>query len=774
MKKNILLFLLFGIHLFLVGQTKEIGTDKFPFEQVSLETDRDIYLSGETIWFTAKINIENRQDAVSQIIYLELYNTDQKSLAQKKFRIKDGNVQGAFEIPSEFLSETYFLRAYTRYNKNFPVDYFFITTIEIINSRIGLPKKVIDYKLDPVIFYSSKPLNNNRHRINFIISEETQDDINEVFLFANSKLQTKAKLLDNGWGELEYAISDSTEYSLAFIKPSKDTLFRKLDLNSINDYSIELGVQNNRQQFVTVNQPKNIKTNPNEVYTIELINSKLRTFSNLAFTFSNNSFQFSIPQEIINTNGIYFILLKNSDENIIAVHSTATINKTEITLKTSPNKSIFSQREKVSFGINMPDNTNIRNIGIKVIPKGTELSTLKKLSHYIFEPQLLLSYLKTEFNPNNLSPEELRICMQIINNQLNTKPFKNLLYSPTTKVMQWVPEIRDIGLSGTIVKRLSQEPLPNIPIYLSIFKEHPQIHIYNSRKDGSFLFSLNNFERNQHVFLCPLFNQSDELELKIHTDFSPNFPDIISPPLTVDSSSTNLLEQLLVAYQTSKVYKTGSKEQDFSISPLPYAFDNPEISIVLDDYIETPTLEIVFKELVPKIRVKKRNENYSLSIFDDERKLHYNNPLILVDNIPIFNINQLMKISPKIIEKIEMHSTPFILGDHTIYGIIMISTFTKNFGGITMPKSSTFFEYQTVSPSYNFRAKTYNSSGELKSRKSDFRTLLHWDPIITLKSDSEMSFYTSDQSGEYEIFIWGSLSTGQTFHSRLFDFQVSD
>lgn len=111
MKKNILLFLLFGIHLFLVGQTKEIGTDKFPFEHVSLETDRDIYLSGETIWFTAKINIENRQDAVSQILYLELYNTDQKSLAQKKFRIKDGNVQGAFEIPSEFLSETYFLRA---------------------------------------------------------------------------------------------------------------------------------------------------------------------------------------------------------------------------------------------------------------------------------------------------------------------------------------------------------------------------------------------------------------------------------------------------------------------------------------------------------------------------------------------------------------------------------------------------------------------------------------------------------------------------------------
>lgn len=774
MKKNIILILLFGIHLFLAGQTKEIGRNKLPFEQVSLETDRDIYLSGETIWFTAKINIENRQEAVSQIIYLELFNTDQKSLAQKKFRIKNGNVQGAFEIPSEFLSETYFLRAYTRYNKNFPVDYFFITTIEIINSRIGLPKKAIDYKPDPVIFYSSKPLNNNRHRINFIISEETQDDKNEVFLVANSKLQTKSKLLGNGWGELEFALSDSTEYSLAFIKPSKDTLFRKLDLNSINEYSIESGIPSNMLQLITVNQPKNIKTSPNEVYTIELINSKLRTFSNFAFTFSNNSFQFPTPQVITNTNGIYFILLKNSDDNIIAAHSIAILNKTEITFKTSTNKRIFSQREKIHFSINTLDNTNIRNIGIKVIPKGTELSTLKKLSQYISEPQLLLSYLKTEFNPNNLSPEELRICMQIINSQLNTEPFRNLLYSPTSKVMQWVPEIRDIGLSGSIVKRLSQEPVPSIPIYLSIFKEHPQIHIYSSREDGSFLFSLNNFERNQHVFLCPLFNQQDEVELKIHTDFSPNFPNLISPPLTVDSSSTYLLEQMLVASQTTKVYKTDSKEQDFSISPLPYAFDNPEISIVLDDFIETPTLEIVFRELVPNIRVRKRNENYRLSIFDKERKLYYNTPLILVDNIPIFNINELMKISPKIIEKIEIHSTPFILGDHTINGIIMISTFTKIFGGITMPKSSTFFEYQTVSPSFNFKAKTYNSGRELKFRESDFRTLLHWDPIITLTKNSEVSFYTSDQSGEYEIFIWGSLSTGQTFSSRLFDFQVSD
>jgi len=316
--------------------------------------------------------------------------------------------------------------------------------------------------------------------------------------------------------------------------------------------------------------------------------------------------------------------------------------------------------------------------------------------------------------------------------------------------------------------------MADIPIYLSVFREYPQIHIYESNIDGSFLFSINNFENVQDVFICPLFVKDDELELKVNLDFSPIFPKLNSIPLTIDSSDKKLLEQLLVASYTAKAYDITPKNQDYSISHLPYSFENPQTSVILDNYIETPTLEMVFKELVPGVRVRKQKGIISLSIFDNERELFYNDPLILVDEVPIFNVNELMKIPPERIEKIEVHKSPFILGDNIINGIIMIHTLTDNFGGMIMPKSSTFFEYQTLSPSYIFKPKSYSVPSELDSRSADFRALLLWNPGILKEKDSQLNFYTSDQTGIYEAYIFGKHKNGQVFQTKIFDLKVKD
>ena len=109
MQKGIILFFLFGIHLFSNGQSTNLtDTNALPFEQINLVTDRDLYLSGEAIWFSATVQINAKQESYSQIIYLELFNADQKSIVRGKYRIKQGYAQGILNIPSEFLSGGYF------------------------------------------------------------------------------------------------------------------------------------------------------------------------------------------------------------------------------------------------------------------------------------------------------------------------------------------------------------------------------------------------------------------------------------------------------------------------------------------------------------------------------------------------------------------------------------------------------------------------------------------------------------------------------------------
>lgn len=689
MNKKILIVFVFGIHFILNGQTNNIS-ESLPFENINLLTDRDLYLSGETIWFNAEVRLNTNQEPLSKIIYIELFNANQRSIISKKYRITDGQTIGSIDIPSEFISDVYFLRAYTHYNKNFSADYYFMSAIQVINPRVGLP--------------------------DIVAKKELGDSL------------------------------------------------------SVNPYRIEENISVKDRQIVSVYKSEALEKTT-ELITLEVLNNQMQLISVAEFSISNKPINIAIPNSVFSNSGLYYYMLKDESDSIIQVKAFIYkgISNSIPKLELKGNK--FAKRELIT--IDLKETEGIR-LGIKVVQKGTILPIAEKLDLYFNNPILLISYLKNQFNPLELQPNELSVFLKKLNAKLDANIFTKLFYPPKATKLIWHPEIRDIGLSGIAVEKQTQKPVANIPIYLSIFKDHPQIHISTTLANGSFQFSLNNLENSQDIFLCPLLDTLDNLEIKINTDFSSDFPKLNSIPLTIDSSNTKLIEDMFIAYQIAKAFNTSNKSQVNFNKHLPYSFDQPEISIVLDDYIETPTMEIVFKELVPNVRVRKKNNKYTLTIFDTEQELFYSDPLILVDDVPIFNLDELMKISPKVIEKIEVHKTPFILGDHTINGIIMISSLTDNFGGMVMPESSAFFKYQTVSPAYTFKAKSYATSKELKSRSADFRTLLHWNPFIQENTDSLLNFYTSDQTGDYETYIFGTYKSGQAFQKKLFELKVSD
>jgi len=771
MQKGIILFFLFGIHLFSNGQSTNLtDTNSLPFEQINVVTDRDLYLSGEAIWFSATVQVNDKQESYSQIIYLELFNADQKSIVRGKYRIKQGYAQGILNIPSEFLSGGYFLRAYTQYNKNFPSEDFFLSALQIINPHIGLTSSVKKSSLAIELYQNSLSIKPSK-TLAFSIPKNSINGEYQAFLYTDTVRQKEAVILKNGWGMINIPTSDSLKYSLVFTNSQGDTLKKNIDFIPSNTFDLAINTSSTGHHLVSIFSPNNSK-NYNGIYTLELINTQLQVLSSTEFPLTNSQTQIVIPNSEIAKSGLHFFILKNEKKEIVKVYSYI------FEEASSPNLAVetrtYQKRDLVSIKHSEIAGDNRANIGLKTIPRGTILPTLDKLYLYIDNPHLLFSYLRTQFNPSSLSSDEREIFLQILNYKLNTRDYLNLFYPPKAKHLKWIPEIRDIGLSGFIVDKNTQKPVPNIPVYLSIFRDHPQIHIYESREDGSFLFSLNNFEKEQDIFLCPLFKGANELELKVNRDFEVDFPRLNKIQLIIDSSYTQVLESLLLASQTPTAFNIIPKDKDSSIGHLPYSFENPQLSIVLDDYIETSSMEMVFRELVPDVRVRKKNNRYTLSIFDNEQELYYSDPMILVDDVPIFNLEELMKISPKVIEKIEVHKTPFILGDHTINGIIMIHSFTDNFGGMVMPKSSTFFEYQTVNPAYTYKAKSYATSKDLKSRNADFRTLLHWNPYIQKNSSNEMQFYTSDQTGEYEVYIFGNYKNGQAFHLKAFELEVKD
>ena len=113
----------------LSGQIKNDSTTKYVCEQnekVSFTIDRDLYLSGETIWFTAQCLLANFNQAspLSTVIYFELFNADKKPFIREKFGLTTGKANGNLQIPAELPTGIYFLRAYTQFLRNFPTEVF--------------------------------------------------------------------------------------------------------------------------------------------------------------------------------------------------------------------------------------------------------------------------------------------------------------------------------------------------------------------------------------------------------------------------------------------------------------------------------------------------------------------------------------------------------------------------------------------------------------------------------------------------------------------------
>jgi len=104
-------------------------------EEIILETDRQFYCTDERIYFTAGYKFKHPIDNVhwSKVIYVELIRWNGEEIAQAKFKLNENSVSGYLTIPRTLLSGNYYIRAYTKWMRNFPVEEYCYKLIKVIN-----------------------------------------------------------------------------------------------------------------------------------------------------------------------------------------------------------------------------------------------------------------------------------------------------------------------------------------------------------------------------------------------------------------------------------------------------------------------------------------------------------------------------------------------------------------------------------------------------------------------------------------------------------------
>jgi hypothetical protein len=106
-----------------------------PREEAWLHTDRDNYISGEPVWFSAYLFDwqSSKLEGGSTTLYIEVINSSSVPVIQKKISMINGTGQGSIILPDTLSSGKYLIRAYTNWMKNFLPASCFMKNLFIYN-----------------------------------------------------------------------------------------------------------------------------------------------------------------------------------------------------------------------------------------------------------------------------------------------------------------------------------------------------------------------------------------------------------------------------------------------------------------------------------------------------------------------------------------------------------------------------------------------------------------------------------------------------------------
>ncbi|MEE9363367.1 MAG: hypothetical protein V3U92_12285 [Cellulophaga sp.] len=343
----------------------------------------------------------------------------------------------------------------------------------------------------------------------------------------------------------------------------------------------------------------------------------------------------------------------------------------------------------------------------------------------------------------------------------------NLKASPKDSIF-YMPELRGEILSGTVFIKESNTPISSAKISFSIPGENSIFKIATTNKSGVFYFNLDKEYKNTNAIIQVIGSKKDEYSVVLKKYKSPNYNDFEFYDFKLTSELKGLILNKSILSQIENAYHSVKKNSILPTNSMIPSYKYKEKQYFLDDYTRFKTLNETITEVVGSIYVLRKKGDYTFHI------KHYNEasksdllPLVLIDGILIQNHNSIIDYNAKNIKSIGVVRDKYIYGGQSYMGVISIKTLDGDY-------NSSFKEWEYMKSieldkplvGIKYFKQTYSDNFNL-NRIPDFRSQLLWSPNLTLRADENIiSFYTSDNTGDYEICIEGFTNSGKPVSLR--------
>ncbi len=324
----------------------------------------------------------------------------------------------------------------------------------------------------------------------------------------------------------------------------------------------------------------------------------------------------------------------------------------------------------------------------------------------------------------------------------------------------------DLTLNGKIVRREDKSPVENEFVLFSIPDSIPQIIYSKTNNKGEFNFHLEDNYGTKDAIIQTI-SKNEEFEIIL-------YPGLLDPPARIpfyvpsevqESESVKLSVQRAILH---KVYGSiNQKKESKYTSVYPFYGISNEI-VIPDNYFDLNDFEEIAKEILPLCKVRRNKDDYSIRIFNPEKIGNYDNPWIVVDGIPIFEVKDILHLNTSKVKKVVTIPDTRCYGDLFIEGAISIFTYSNKFDEVVLPKNSKRIRVETFSMPTKYNA---NCNSE-ESAFADFRDVLYWEPVIEIKNNVEyVDIQTSYEKGDY-ISIAESIDSMGEIHRSIAEFKV--
>ncbi|GAB2534487.1 TonB-dependent receptor plug domain-containing protein [Spirosoma aerophilum] len=766
-----------------------------PIEKVYIHTDRDTYLTGETVWLKGYIVNGNTQEAdtISGVVYADLVDNNTKRVRlHTQLRATAGYAPGQFVLADSVPAGSYQLRAYTNFMRNYPEAYYFSKTLTILSTETNkINDGVQSTATRPDVQFlpeGGQLVNGLTSRVAFKVISTTGQGINTKGFVLDAKKDTVIGFSTTHLGMGYFMLKpEAVQTYTAYIYLANGTL-AAYPIPAAQEKGVVMQVENqtNKDNVLVYLLHNRESSDPSANLTL-IAQAKGDIIQTAKIPVNRKSAMVRLPRERF-PEGIVQLTVFDETHKPVCERLVFIDKNEQMNVNVVADKATYKNREQVTLTLSttseegkpVPANLSLAAVDNRLAPETDSNGTTIR-SHLLLTSDLVGAVEQPDyyFNPDK---KDRRLHLDIL---LMTQGWRRFTWadviSGTVPPLKY-PVEKGLSLTGRVLRPNNKDIGGKVNLTFIIVRKDSTRQILAGESDeaGNFWAYDLDFTDTTTVFIQGVKGTANRnLVISLDQLLKPTVTFIRSPYNPIEFNRDDYDEFIRRTKEYQEIERQIKRNgevllQTVTVKAKKYVerdsrviYGTPDATVKFDQMNTAGRMTIldVIQGRIPGVQVTGNGLSAKVQI---RGAVNFNGPvepLFVLDGMPMY-LQSIMGVSVQDVDRVDVlkGASAAIYGSRASGGVISILTKRgKSVDDLpkVAPPGTLLAKLPGYAPIREFYAPRYDVK-KPEHIRPDYRTTLHWAPMIQTDKDGKatVSFFASDAKTTVRIRVEGATVSG--------------